>query len=140
MNMTLAKHLWRSANVRSALKKEALHLVACLSLLAVYSFGEIYVGKPVAYSIEMAIGGSLIVTLLWLAYVLSTVRVVLREHSQLKRKDVFDAADGDASCWTEQESSVMLKAATVSGEPVQLSKDEAIALGQALLKAADHIA
>ncbi|HEX2854971.1 MAG TPA: hypothetical protein VHO24_17185 [Opitutaceae bacterium] len=56
-----------------------------------------------------------------------------------EKKQVFSVSDGEAACWIEDESSVMLKAGRVFGDPVELSKDEAIALANALLKAADEI-
>ena len=43
-----------------------------------------------------------------------------------ENKEVFSVSDGDAYCWVEQESSVMLKAVTKSGDPVELTKEEAI--------------
>jgi hypothetical protein len=56
-----------------------------------------------------------------------------------ENKDVFSVSDGDAYCWAERESSVMLKAVTKSGDPVELTKDEAIELATALLKASKQI-
>jgi hypothetical protein len=56
-----------------------------------------------------------------------------------KNKQVFSVANGEACCWAEQESSVMLKAVASFGDPVELSKEEAIAFARALLKAADEI-
>jgi hypothetical protein len=55
------------------------------------------------------------------------------------KEDVFRVSDGEAYCWAEQESSVMLKAVTKSGDPVELSGDEAIELAHALLKAAKAV-
>ena len=56
-----------------------------------------------------------------------------------EKNEVFSVSDGDTYCWTEQESSVMLKAATKFGDPVELSKKEAIELANAMLKAANQI-
>ncbi len=53
--------------------------------------------------------------------------------------EVFSVSDGDASCWLEQQSSVMLKAVTRQGDPVELDKSEAIELAHALLRAAERI-
>ena len=53
-----------------------------------------------------------------------------------KDKKVFEVSDGNAYCWAEQKSSVMLKAVTKYGDPVELSKKEAIELAHALLEAA----
>ncbi|MES2693554.1 MAG: hypothetical protein V4773_08780 [Verrucomicrobiota bacterium] len=50
--------------------------------------------------------------------------------------EVFTVADGDAYCWCEDRSSVMVKAVTKAGDPVELTSEEAVALAQALLKAA----
>ena len=51
----------------------------------------------------------------------------------------FKISDGDAYCWLEQQSSVMLKAVTKQGDPVELTKSEAIELAHALLRAAERI-
>ena len=56
-----------------------------------------------------------------------------------KKEAVFSISDGDAYCWTEQESSVMLKSVSKFGDPVELTKEEAIALGKALIAAAKQI-
>ena len=53
-----------------------------------------------------------------------------------KNDDVFKVAGGDVYCWAEAGSSVMLKAVTGYGDPVELSSEEAIELANALLKAA----
>jgi hypothetical protein len=52
---------------------------------------------------------------------------------------VFSVCEGNAYCWAEQDSSVMLKAVTKHGDPVELTKEEAIELAQALLKAAEQV-
>jgi hypothetical protein len=51
----------------------------------------------------------------------------------------FRLCEGDVYGWVEQDSSVMLKAVTKYGDPVELEKQEAIKLAQALLKAAERI-
>lgn len=56
-----------------------------------------------------------------------------------KKDDVFKIASGDAYCWAEQGSSVMLKAVTGYGDPVELSSEEAIELANALIKAAKAV-
>jgi len=56
-----------------------------------------------------------------------------------ENKEVFSVSNGEAYCWAEQESSVMLKAVTKSGDPVELSVEEAIELAHALLKAAKAV-
>lgn len=45
----------------------------------------------------------------------------------------------DVSCWLEQESSVMLKAVTKHGDPVELTADEARAVASALLALAERL-
>jgi len=44
--------------------------------------------------------------------------------------------DGDVYFWTEQNSSIMLKALTQRGDPVELSAQEARKIAEALLNAA----
>jgi hypothetical protein len=53
--------------------------------------------------------------------------------------EAFTLPDDDVSCWLEQESSVMLKAVTKHGDPVELTREEAVGLAHALLKAAEKI-
>jgi hypothetical protein len=53
--------------------------------------------------------------------------------------DIYRTTDGEAYCWCEQGSSVMLKAVTKSGDPIELTKDEAIELANALLAYARNI-
>ena len=48
-------------------------------------------------------------------------------------------SDGEAYFWIEQESSIMLKAITLHGDPVELTADEVRSLAKALLQAADAI-
>ena len=56
-----------------------------------------------------------------------------------EKKEVFTTSDGDAYCWAEQESSVMLKSVTKHGDPVELTKEEALDLAKALIAAAEKI-
>ena len=46
---------------------------------------------------------------------------------------------GDVYCWLEADSSVMLKAVTRFGDPVELSSDEAREIAAALLALADRL-
>ena len=46
---------------------------------------------------------------------------------------------GDVYCWLEQESSVMLKAVTRFGDPVELTADEARAIAAALTAFAERL-
>jgi hypothetical protein len=45
----------------------------------------------------------------------------------------------DVYCWLEQDSSVMLKAVTRFGDPVELTADDARAIAAALLTFADRL-
>lgn len=139
MNMTLARHLWRSPSVRAALWEQALYAVGCLVLGFGLSLWVLSQSRGTSRGdwIEMLVGLTLFFTLFWLALVGSTIRVVLRESAQ-PISDEISLAAGDARCWREPDSSVMLKAATVSGEPLKLTREEAVTLGQALLQAADR--
>jgi hypothetical protein len=86
MNATLAKHLWRSPDVRRALKKEGWRLL---------TFAVIYVGtvavsrslreKPVFDGVLSTSIGAGAVALAWSVSALRTLRAVLRDHDMLKR-------------------------------------------------------
>jgi hypothetical protein len=54
------------------------------------------------------------------------------------KQEVVRPAD-DVCCWLEQESSVMLKAVTRFGDPVELVASEARAIAAALLAHADRL-
>jgi 2-methylcitrate dehydratase PrpD len=56
-----------------------------------------------------------------------------------KKPEIRSFSDGNVYCWLEQTSSVMLKSVMKSGYPVELEKNEAIELAQALLEAASRI-
>lgn len=56
-----------------------------------------------------------------------------------QQPEVFSAAKGDAYCWLEQDSSIMLKAVTKNGDPVELTRAEATELAAALLQAAGRV-
>lgn len=60
-------------------------------------------------------------------------------HMKDQKPAVFRVCEGDAYCWVEQDSSVMLKAVTKHGDPVEMTKKEAVDLAQALLRAAAQI-
>ncbi len=53
-------------------------------------------------------------------------------------KKQFELSDGDLRFWLEQES-LHLIAVNSCGDPIELSKDEVIELGKALLKLAEEI-
>jgi len=52
---------------------------------------------------------------------------------------LVNLSDGDVYLWVEAESSVMLKAITKHGDPVELSAEEAKELAATLLKMAAKI-
>jgi len=53
-------------------------------------------------------------------------------------REFAEPAD-DVCCWLEYDSSVMLKAVTKSGDPVELTADEARAIAAALLMFAERL-
>ena len=53
--------------------------------------------------------------------------------------EVFSLVRGEVRFWIGEESSVMLSAAGSFGDPVELTRDEAVALGRALLEAAEQL-
>jgi uncharacterized membrane protein len=86
MKSDIAKHLWASTVVRSALKKEAIRL---LMFVVIYS-GTIAL---IRYSKEESIQdgilsasiGIAVVILAWLLSAIRTIRIVLRENGLLER-------------------------------------------------------
>jgi hypothetical protein len=54
------------------------------------------------------------------------------------KSDLVRPAD-DVYCWLEQDSSIMLKAVTRFGDPVELSADESRAIAVALIALADRL-
>ena len=54
-------------------------------------------------------------------------------------KTVFSASGQEVYCWVEQQSSVMLKAVTRHGDPVELTAIEARELAKVLLRLADEV-
>ena len=57
-----------------------------------------------------------------------------------KSPDNIQFSQGEVCLWSEQESSVMIKAITKSGDPVELGCEDARKLGEALVKMAAQIA
>jgi hypothetical protein len=51
---------------------------------------------------------------------------------------IHNLFDGQAYCWIEQESSIMLKVVSSAGDPVELDWGEARELGRLLLRLADE--
>jgi len=86
MNAELAKHLWRSSDVRGALKKEAFRL---------FVFVTVYIGTvacfryiremPIAEGVLSASIGMAAVVVAWLLSAIRALRAVLREHGHLGR-------------------------------------------------------
>jgi hypothetical protein len=58
--------------------------------------------------------------------------------SNVESSDLIRPAD-DVYCWLEQESSIMLKAATKFGDPVELTAVEARSIASALLALAERL-
>ena len=52
---------------------------------------------------------------------------------------VVTFSQGDLCLWSEQESSIMIKALTKSGDPVELEPEEARDLGETLIRMAANI-
>lgn len=86
MNVTVLKHLWRSAEVRNALKKElwrlALFITLCIGVVAVNRY---FSGRPITEGILSAAMGAFGITLMWLVAAVRTVRKELREQDLLDR-------------------------------------------------------
>ena len=53
--------------------------------------------------------------------------------------NVVTFSQGDVYLWPEQDSSIMIKAITKSGDPVELEPEEARELGETLIKMAAKI-
>ncbi len=58
--------------------------------------------------------------------------------AETEKPDVARPTD-DVYCWLEQDSSVMLKAVTQFGDPVELTADDARAIASALLEFAERL-
>ena len=54
-------------------------------------------------------------------------------------ENVFYTSDRNVYCWIEQQTSVMLKAVTKFGDPVEMTASEARELASALLRMADEV-
>ncbi len=86
MTTTLAKHLWRSPEVRSVLRKEVWRLL----IFAVIYIGTVAVSryireKPIFDGVLSAFFGAFAVALAWLISAIRTLRAVLRDHGVLQR-------------------------------------------------------
>ena len=58
--------------------------------------------------------------------------------TEAENREIIRPAD-DVRCWLERDSSVMLKAVTRFGDPVELVADEARAIAGALVALADRL-
>lgn len=56
-----------------------------------------------------------------------------------KNTNVVTFSHGEVYLWPEQGSSIMIKAITKSGDPVELEPEEAKELGETLIKLASQI-
>ena len=56
-----------------------------------------------------------------------------------EKSEFFTLSDGEIAMWVEQQASIHLKAISPSGDPVELSAEEALELAQELLRLAAMI-
>ncbi len=56
-----------------------------------------------------------------------------------KNPDVIQFSQGEVYLWPEQGSSIMIKAITKSGDPVELEPEEAKKLGETLIRLAAQL-
>jgi hypothetical protein len=59
-------------------------------------------------------------------------------YNQTMDSTLHELFDGQAYCWIEQESSIMLKVVSRQGDPVELQWDGARELGRMLIRLADE--
>jgi len=57
----------------------------------------------------------------------------------IPRKDYFETSDEAVRIWIEQGSSIHIKAATTSNDPVELSESEALEIAEVLRSFANRI-
>ena len=86
MNAELARHICRSAAVRSGLKKEAVRLLVFVTIYIVSAACVRYFReKPIQEGVLSAAIGMAGVVLAWMISVVRIIRAVLREHGLLAR-------------------------------------------------------
>jgi len=86
MKTSLAKHLWTSPPVRSALRKEALRLFVFIALcLGFTAAASHFKGEPVRDGVVSAGIGLLAIVLVWILSVIRTIRAALRDNGLLQR-------------------------------------------------------
>ena len=86
MNRELAKHLMKSGEVRSALKKEALQLVIYVTVsISAVACLRYFTNRPMADGLWSVSVGMLGIIFMWLLSAIRTLRAVLREHGYLER-------------------------------------------------------
>jgi uncharacterized membrane protein len=84
MDSRLLAHLWKSPEVRNALKKEALKLLLFV-IIYVGSVGAFryFTDRPIREGLLSAAFGAFAIVLAQSVAVIRTIRAVLREHSLL---------------------------------------------------------
>ena len=86
MKSDLAKHLWASTVVRSALKKEAIRLLMFIVIyIGTIAFIRYSKDESIQDGILSASVGMAAVTLAWLLSAIRTIRGALRENGLLER-------------------------------------------------------
>lgn len=84
MDARLKTFLWRSSEVRSLLKKEALRIFTFIAvyLVTIVCF-RYFTARSISEGFIGGIVGAFAILLMWLVAVVRTIRQVLREHSLL---------------------------------------------------------
>jgi hypothetical protein len=84
MDAQLKTFLWRSSEVRSLLKKEALRMFIFIGvyLITIVCF-RYFTGRSLREGLIGGVAGAFAIFLMWLVAVVRTIRQVLREHSLL---------------------------------------------------------
>ena len=84
MDAQLKTFLWRSSEVRSLLKKEAMRIFSYIAvfLIAIVCFAY-FAERSIYEGLIGGVAGASVLFLMWLVAVVRTIRQVLREHSLL---------------------------------------------------------
>jgi uncharacterized membrane protein (DUF485 family) len=84
MKTDLLKHLWSSADVRNAVRKEALRLLVFMVLyIGFIALGRYTEERSIQEGISSASIGVAAFSLMWVLSVIRTIRSVLRENGLL---------------------------------------------------------
>ncbi len=84
MKTDLLKHLWASADVRKALRKEALRLLVFIAFyIGFIALGRYAEERSIQEGISSASIGVAAFSLMWVLSVIRTIRAVLRENGLL---------------------------------------------------------